>query len=523
MGTITIVSNAGNPLTLEVKMTVLPVSASPIAASPMLVVTPPVLSFTSTDGGTDPPSQRLNISNPGAQPLDWSFTVSGVQDPFQQNFYSQDDVNWLSTSAPSGTVSPGTSAEIGLRVHNHDLLPGVYTALLTFTSGRDTLDTPQVVALSLTVQPRCGIATNVGELSFTTISGQRTTGNQVLDLSTTPGCTGPVNWEGFSSVSWLSMTPVAGQLQGGLDATTTVRVFNAAGLQPGTYRALMYFLTDLRSQTVMIQLTVLPPSSTAQTQPTTGATPSVPGTPSAGTPTTPVNGTSSPAAAMLEVAPQQFQFTATQGENSPPGQSLTLSNTGGSSLYWQIAINSRGSATWLSITPMGGTVPAGQTGQATVNVSITADMAPGTYSAQVTVTATDSFGSQVGGSPQTLPVTLTVLPACSLQVTPSSLSFMASLLQQNPPAQDIMLKESGNCARPVSWFASVNAGSQQWLILSATSGADSGQGSTLVVHVNAGGLVPGVYNGYITLSATRSGGGGIQNSPQTVSVTLTVL
>lgn len=514
-GTITIVSNTGNPVAIQVKMTVLQLPASDIAVSPVMVVTPPVLSFTSIDGGTDPTSQLLTISNPGSHPLSWSLAFSDIQDSFNQDFSSQDVVNWSSTSSTSGTVSPGTSEKIRVFVHNHDLLPGVYSALLTFTSGRDTLNTPQVGAISLTVQPRCGVETSLGDLSFTTTFGHGTAGNQVLNLNTTAGCTGPINWQSFSSASWLGITPASGQLQANLNVVTTVRV-NAAGLQPGTYTGFILFLTDLRSETLMVQLTILSPSSTAVGQPA-GPTSSMSGTPPSST------GTPSPTAAILGVSPLSLQFTTTQGQNSPPSQSLTLSNAGGGSLYWQATTNSSGSPSWLNISPIGGTITAGGTAQVTVNVTNTTGMAPGTYGAQVIVTATDSSGSQVQGSPKTIAVTLTVLPACSLQVAPSSLSFTASLVQPNPPAQDIVLQEKGNCAYPISWFASVNAGSRKWLILSATSGTDSGKGSTIVVHVNTSGLLPGVYNGYVTFSAIGNGGAIVRNSPQTISVTLTVL
>ncbi len=513
-GTITIVSNAGGPVTIQVKMTILQLPASAAAASPVMVITPPVLSFSSTDGGADPAARLLTISNSGSQPLSWSLAAGAVQNAFNQNLYSQDNVNWLSTNTTSGVLSPGESAKIQVNIHSQDLLPGVYSALLTFTSGRDTLNSPQMVAVSLTVQSRCGVATNVGGITFTAFAGQSTAASQPLSLSTTSGCTSRINWQTFSSANWLSIAPANGQLQVDVSIVTTVKV-NVDKLQPGKYTGFMLFLTDLRSETLMVQLTVLPPSSTAAGQPTGPTSPGSSSTPTSGT------GTSPATAATLGVMPLRFQFTATQGQNNPPSQSLSISNTGGSSLYWQANFNSSASP-WLSITPIGGTIVAGQTMQITVSVNA-AGLAPGNYTTQFTVTATDSSGKQVQGSPQTIPVTLTVLPACSLQVAPSSLSFTASLLQPNPLAQNIVLQERGNCVWPISWTASVNAGSQKWLIISATSGTDSGSGSTIVVHVNTRGMVVGIYNGQITLSATESNGGVVQNARQTVSVTLTVI
>jgi len=110
-----------------------------------------------------------------------------------------------------------------------------------------------------------------------------------------------------------------------------------------------------------------------------------------------------------------------------------------------------------------------------------------------------------------------------LQVTPSNLSFTATLLQPNPPGQTVTLNEVGHCSYPVTWTASVvDPSSHTWLSISKTSGSDNGSGSTITVNVNATGILLGVYTGQIMLSATDNGGNKLQNSPQDVSVTLTV-
>jgi YbbR domain-containing protein len=195
---------------------------------------------------------------------------------------------------------------------------------------------------------------------------------------------------------------------------------------------------------------------------------------------------------------------------------VKIANTGGSSLNWQASVGS----SWLGVTPDNGTVAAGQSEQMTVKVNI-AGLTPGSYNAQITVSATDSSGTRIQGSPQTLSVTLTIAQPCSLQVSPSSLSFTASTVQltSSGNGEDITLKEVGNCARPVSWTASAD---QSWIILSATSGTDNGSGSTITVQAQAGILNVGNYQGQITLSAVESGGAAVQSSPQTVSVTVSV-
>src|SRR5205085_6145222 len=190
-----------------------------------------------------------------------------------------------------------------------------------------------------------------------------------------------------------------------------------------------------------------------------------PGTPSPtlgpGTPTsTPVPGTPTPtptptppSAPILQVGPLNLQFTVTQGQKDPSSQSIKMSNTGGSTLYWKGSVNVS-SSSWLSLSPLGGSVAAGQSLQVAVSANASS-LGPGSYSAQITLTATDGSGTQVQGSPQTVTVTLKVLQPCTLQETPGSLSFTATLLQPQPPGQNITFHETGNCARPVSWTASV--------------------------------------------------------------------
>ncbi len=497
-GTITIVSNTGTSLAVQVKMTVLSLLASDKAVSSIMLVTPPVLSFIATDGGTNPTSQILTISNPGSQPLTWSLNASAVQDSFNQNFSSQYDVPWLSASMTSGTVFPDKHAEIQVRIQSKNLLPSVYSALLTFTSGLGTLNAPQAVAVSLTIQSRCGVATNLGNLSFTSISGQGTPGNQLLSLGTTIGCTGIVNWQSFSSSSWLSITPARGQIQAKVNSIVTVQI-SAGELQPGTYTGSILFVAQQRSQTVIVHLVVRPSSSSTAVGPPIGSS----------------------STAVLTVSPQSLQFTLTQGQGNPVGKPLIMSNTGEGSLHWQANIDSS-AAPWLSVNTLGGTINSAQSMQVVANVN-SARLAAGNYSTQITVTATDNAGNQVQGSPRTIPVMLIVLPGCSFQVTPGNLSFTAILLQPNPPGQDIVLTIAGSCPQSISWTASVNTtSSQKWLILPATSGITNNQGRVIIVNVRSRRLLPGVYTGQIVISAVVKSGGVIQNSPVSVPVTLTV-
>jgi hypothetical protein len=164
-------------------------------------------------------------------------------------------------------------------------------------------------------------------------------------------------------------------------------------------------------------------------------------------------------------------------------------------------------------------VASGQSASIAVAVSI-AGLNPGTYSTQVSLSAKDGSNTPAQGSPQVFTVTLTVLPPCQLQVGPLNLSFSVALGQPSPPTQSFSLNETGSCAPPVTWQAQGDSGSRTWLALGPpTSGSGS---ATVPVGINLQGLLPGVYMGSITVSASGNGGAIVENSPQVVNVTLTI-
>ena len=246
----------------------------------------------------------------------------------------------------------------------------------------------------------------------------------------------------------------------------------------------------------------------------TGLTSPAPGT---STPTALAPGTAAApgaAAPVMDISTSKLNFTYTPGQANPANQEVTVANTGGSAFSWQANIPSSASS-WLSMSPVSGTIAAAQSAQIEVSVTPT-QLTPETYSTQVVVSATDSSGKQVQNSPQSLTVTLAVFAACSLQTAPTHLTFTASLLQPDPAGQNITLKETGNCAQQVTWSAT---GNQSWLTLSNASGTGS---SSITVHVNAQGMLPGTYSARITLSAFDSDRTTIQVRPQTIPVTLTV-
>jgi hypothetical protein len=222
--------------------------------------------------------------------------------------------------------------------------------------------------------------------------------------------------------------------------------------------------------------------------------------------------------AALAVSSTVLSFSLTQGQGNPPGQIVTIVNTGVSTLNWATTPSA---PSWLVLSSAKGSVAAGQSGQIKVNI-VSASLNPGTYNAQMTIAATYGSDMNAQGSPQTVSISLTIFQPCSLQVSPTSMAYTGTTLQLSADTQTISLKVVGDCAQPVTWVANVDSASQKWLNLSSTTGSDSGSGSSIIVSVDAKGMLPGSYQGHISFSVTAGGGTTVKSNTQLITVTLEV-
>ena len=443
-GSLTISSNVSPPQHIEVEMSVQPLPAN---AGPVLAVTPALLSFTASDGQPYLPSQTLTVSNPGSQALNWSLTpVPGLSCP------------WLNVSPSTGTVPPGATRSLQVNVQSQCLLPGAYTAPLTFTAN-SLIDTSQEVTVSMVVQPRCGLVTSTGFLAFTVVAGQTTLANQSFSLNSTASCAGATTpWSYSRTQPWISITPGSGQLKGTTSSVVTASV-NAAGLAPSKnpYYANLSFVFGQSSLTVLAQLTVQP---------------------------------APPMAPIMSASPLSLNFSNIQGQPDPTGQVVTITNNGHSPLNWHVTATPLPSFVWLGASPAGGMIAPGQSGQMTVHV-YTAQLTPGNYVGQITLNGMDAKGNAAPGSPQTIIVNLVIQPPCTLS-PPSSSALSFSAVQgasTNPAPQTVLFTGSGSCVWPLSWKTSV-APSASWLTQNASSPTigSAGQSGSVGVAANIAGL-----------------------------------
>ena len=492
-GTITVSSTVGAPETIPVSMQV---RALPPDAGPVISLVPPLLAFTTTDGSTTPATQLVTLSNPGQQTLYWALNAGTTTTTTMESTTPGPatlPVSWLTTDVHSGELAAGASQQIRVTTFGQNLLPGSYMLPLTFSATQKSgaFDTPQMLNVSLTVQPHCGLLTSTGILDFTAVVGQSNPGNHTLGLNATSSCgNGTLNWQAFSSAPWLTVGPQNGQLKGTSTSVTSIGV-TTAGLAAGKYTGLATFQAGKSTQTVMVRLNLQPRPA--------------------------------PLEPILASSPLSLNFSTIEGQPNPTGQVVTITNNGGGPLKWHTNVTSPG-GNWLNVTPTNDTVLPGQTGQTMVTVA-TAKLTPGTYTGQVSLVATNTRGASASGSPQAITVSLTVQPPCTLaQPSSSSLLFTATAGGANPLTQMVNLTSTGSCVWPVHWKTSVSP-TAPWLTLSAPTGALTtlSQQGSIAVGANAAGLLPGTYTTQVTINATDSAGTLANNSPQVFSVTLTVL
>jgi len=429
-------------------------------------------------------------SNPSNHALSLNATPSCANELL--NWHAVSPTNWITVNPSSGQVQGANSSVTSIGVNIANMAPGRYSGPVTFQAGKST----QTVMVQLYLQPRPApsepiLGASPLSLNFSNVQGQANPAGQVVTITNNGGS--PLRWRAsvaLLSGSWINTVPGGGIVPPGGTGQLTITM-NTAGLTPGNYTGqLTLSATDMRGspasgapQTIMVSLVIQPPCTLAQPS----------------------------ASALL--------FSGIAGGANPVSQTVTLAGTGSCAwpLHWSTSVSP--AASWLTLSPATGLLnTSSQQGSITVGTN-TAGLQPGTYSTQVSINAVDTTGTQAKNSPQTFAVTLTVLQPCTLQPLPSQFTLTAS--QGQSTTQTLTLSETGSCGGGVAWTATGDAGSSSWLNLSATSGTDTGSGSTITIGALADKLSPGVYNGQITVLASNNGQV-LQGSPQTISVTFQV-
>jgi hypothetical protein len=141
----------------------------------------------------------------------------------------------------------------------------------------------------------------------------------------------------------------------------------------------------------------------------------------------------------------------------------------------------------------------------------------------LTVTAINTTTQQAIGVPITVPVSLTVQAACTLQAPSVATETFTTAPGQSPVAQTFTIAASAACVGNVTITPTVTVVSGTgWLTVSPTSATIlAGGNATFTVTIVGTSLTAGSYNGSISL-AGANGRTTIAGSPQSVGVSVAV-
>ena len=304
------------------------------------------------------------------------------------------------------------------------------------------------------------IVTNPTTLRFDAMVGQPAPGAQAIALTEAGGQ--PLAWTATKTATWLTLTPASGSAPSSVSVT-----IDHSALTAGTY-------TD----TITID-----DGPGAASPKVVDVTLNVIGRPT------------------ITLGPTSLTFAGSANGARTPPQTLNITNTGSGTLDW----TGTADQTWVVVGPVSGTAPS--------DVSVLVD--PGTLG-QGTFPATLTFTSPTAtNSPLTLGITANITNAPPLiGLSPASMTFNATRGQPAPAGQTLTISNTGGGT--LAWGASPSA---PWLVLSpATGSVIGGQSGTAQVTVDQAALPHGTFNGTIQISDPN-----VSNSPQTMSVSLTVL
>lgn len=507
-------TSAFNATNYWVDVVYIPAGSMPGAPS-ALIATPAALSFTAFAGQNSPPSQTITVYNQGTAALNWTATTSSP---------------WITLNPSSGTLPQS----ISVSVNPSGLTGGTYTGTITVTAP-GAANSPQTVSVSMQVTNllmSANFATAGLQGWVTSSLGLGSAWSIVNGAAQFSGAGSTQIYAGNSA--WTDYTLyVPFKLNNLLDYPGGIRArvnpSTGAGYMVWVYPALgeviLYKATQWNIYSGLTQLatgsagfdatnfhtlsvSLIGSQITVKYDGNTIITATDSTYPSGAVALEGLNQvinfgnvlvTSSDTtnSGSLSVGSNSLSFSANYQGPSPAAQNVSLTAGGSGTLAWTAVSN----ASWLSVSPTGGTSPA--TLQISANSST---LSGGTYNGAITVL---SYGS--ANLTQVINVTLTVnVPPPSILASPGSLSFIANQGQPAPPAQAITVSNGG-----LGSFSYSVSSDSSWLSASPTSGSTPGSASVSVV---TNGLATGSYTGHITITAS-----GISNSPVSIPVNVEVL
>jgi uncharacterized protein (TIGR03437 family) len=219
--------------------------------------------------------------------------------------------------------------------------------------------------------------------------------------------------------------------------------------------------------------------------------------------------TGPPIAEQMAASPTALSFTVDLGSPTiPAAQALSITGNSGQLNYTSVLTTASGGSWLVAQGPTSGNT----VGTINIGVANYSTLAPGPYMGTVTIS------SQASNSPLKVPVTLTVVAAPTLSVSPAQLTVsQGQSTGPNVSNQSLQVLATSQTASGTNTLGFAAAATTKtggnWLSVSPSTGATP---DTLTVSIDSGGLALGAYTGTITVSPASG-------APEIVSVTLNVI
>jgi hypothetical protein len=210
----------------------------------------------------------------------------------------------------------------------------------------------------------------------------------------------------------------------------------------------------------------------------------------------------------ISLFPTSLSFSATAGGANPASQNVGESNSGSGTLASPTtSITYHSGSGWLSVTASGSSGGP----YTLLTQPTTGSLAAGTYTATVNVSS-----SGASNSPQSYPVTFTVNPVSSpaISLSPTSLTFNATVGGSNPSSQNVTVSNSGGGTLASPTTSTTYHSGSGWLSVNCTG---SSAPYTCSTQPTTGSLAAGTYTATVNVSSS-----GASNSPQSYTVSFTL-
>ncbi|MGZ8376456.1 MAG: beta strand repeat-containing protein, partial [Gemmatirosa sp.] len=188
---------------------------------------------------TSVPATAMTGSTPSHESVTISSATSGAMSGIAVSavtYAAGEPTGWLSASAPSGSISAGSSTSTTLTFASAALAPGVYHAAFA-VSAADAINGPQTVNVTLTVTSRPSIVLAPAHVAMAAQANGNTTAPHTVDV--TNGGQNPLTQLSLGATQYAA--GASGWLTASITttsapATVTLRA-SPAGLAAGTYTA----------------------------------------------------------------------------------------------------------------------------------------------------------------------------------------------------------------------------------------------------------------------------------------------